>query len=186
MGKLSTEISAAHKKFIEAQQMFFVATAPLSPQGHISLSPKGLEHLIVLNPNQVIYLDLVGSGNETSAHLLENNRITFMFCSYKKVPNILRLYGTGNIILPTDPQWQNYIKHFQAKKAIRQIIIANIYHVQTSCGYGVPLYDYKGTRTTLQDWANHKGEDGLAAYIKENNMQSIDGLKTHYAAKQNP
>ena len=95
MGKLGTEITEVHKIFIENQKMFFVASAPLSADGHINLSPKGLEHLKVLSPTQVAYLDFVGSGNETSAHLLENERITFMFCSFDKVPNILRLYGKG-------------------------------------------------------------------------------------------
>ena len=179
MGKLSTEISESHKNFIERQKMFFVASAPLSVKGHINVSPKGLEHLKVLNKNQVAYLDFVGSGNETSAHLLENGRITFMFCSFDKVPCILRLYGTGRVVLPGASDWQLFAPNFKAHKGSRQIIVADIYHVQTSCGYGVPLYEYHGDREILYDWAQNKGEAGLITYQNEKNQISLDNLPTH-------
>jgi Pyridoxamine 5'-phosphate oxidase len=184
MGKLSPEISDSHQEFIEQQKMFFVASAPLSTDGHINLSPKGLEHLKVLNARQVAYLDFVGSGNETSAHLLENGRITFMFCSFDKIPNILRLYGKGRAVLPGSEDWQHFAPFFPAMMGSRQIIVADIYQVQTSCGYGVPLYEYKGDREILFDWVQNKGEDGLANYQKEKNQVSLDNLPTHLSLRQ--
>lgn len=184
MGKLSTEISEEHKLFIERQKMFFVATAPLSQDGHINLSPKGLQHLKVLNANLVAYLDFVGSGNETSAHLLENQRIAFMFCSYDQVPNILRLYGKGKALLPDSEQWKQYTSLFPDILGTRQIIIAEIYHVQTSCGFGVPMYDYVGDRNILFDWANKKGAEGIQKYQQDKNLFSLDKLPTHLMADQ--
>ncbi|MBK6330009.1 MAG: pyridoxamine 5'-phosphate oxidase family protein [Bacteroidetes bacterium] len=179
MGKLSTEITTAHKKFIKQQKMFFVATAPLSLDGHINLSPKGLEHLKVLDDNHVAYLDFVGSGNETSAHLRENQRITFMFCSFDKVPNILRLYGKGKVILPHSDEWAHYSTHFPNVPGTRQLIVAHIHHVQNSCGYGVPIYEFKGDRSILFDWINTKGAEGIDKYQQDNNLLSLDALPTH-------
>lgn len=183
MGKLSTEISKSHQEFIEKQKMFFVASAPLSGEGHVNVSPKGLEQLKVLNSSQVAYLDFVGSGNETSAHLLENGRITFMFCSFDKVPCILRLYGQGKVILPESSDWCHFASFFKAHKGSRQIIVADIFHVQTSCGYGVPLYDYQGDRNILFEWAEKKGETGLQHYQKEKNRVSLDHLPTHLSVQ---
>ncbi len=183
MGKLVPEISDSHRQLIEKQKMFFVGSAPLAKDGHINISPKGLEQLQVLNPKQVAYLDLVGSGNETSAHLLENGRITFMFCSFDKVPCILRLYGTGRVVLPISDEWHIFAPLFPVIMGTRQIIVADIYHVQTSCGYGVPLYDYKGDREILFDWANKKGETGIANYQKEKNQVSLDNLPTHLSLR---
>src|SRR6185503_18006406 len=105
MGKEQHQISKEHQEFIENQKMFFVCTAPLSDEGHINLSPKGFDCFRVLSPTQVGYLDIIGSGNETSAHLLENGRITLMFCAYDGPPKILRLYGKGHTVLPTDEEW---------------------------------------------------------------------------------
>src|SRR3954468_12013712 len=107
MAKFSDSILEQHKKFIEDQKMFFVSTAPLSADGHVNLSPKGIDSFRVLSPNRVAYMDIVGSGNETSAHILENSRITFMFCAFEGPPNILRLYGKGRTILPGDVQWDD-------------------------------------------------------------------------------
>lgn len=183
MGKLSAEISDEHMLFIRKQKMFFVATAPLSAEGHVNLSPKGLEQLQVLNANEVAYLDFTGSGNETSAHLLENKRITFMFCSFDKVPNILRLYGRGKAVLPSSAEWDIYASNFLVFMGTRQIIVAEIYHVQTSCGFGVPLYDYVGDRSILTDWANKKGEEGIELYQQEKNLFSLDRLPTHLQAQ---
>ncbi len=179
MGKLSSAITDEHKKFIQAQKMFFVATAPLSTHGHINVSPKGLEHLQVIDENKVAYLDFVGSGNETSAHVLENQRITFMFCSFDKVPNILRLYGKGAVILPHQPEWQTYVSRFEAYAGVRQIVVAEIYHVQTSCGFGVPMYEFIGDRQILFEWAAKKGDTGIQQYQQEKNLFSLDELPTH-------
>ncbi len=179
MGKLSTEITAEHQTFIEKQKMFFVATAPMSEGGHINLSPKGLEHLKVLNPNEVAYLDFTGSGNETSAHLRENGRITFMFCSFGKVPNILRLYGKGKVVLPASEHWANYASLFTDVEGARQIIVADVFHVQSSCGFGVPIYEYVADRSILFDWMAKKGEAGIQEYQQKNNLFSLDELPTH-------
>lgn len=179
MGKLGTEISAEHQSFIEKQKMFFVATAPLSESGHINLSPKGLEHLKVLNAHEVAYLDFTGSGNETSAHLLENERITFMFCSFAKVPNILRLYGKGKVVLPGSETWDKYAALFTTTEGARQIIVAYIFHVQSSCGFGVPIYEYVADRSILFDWIEKKGETGIQEYQQKNNLYSLDELPTH-------
>jgi hypothetical protein len=123
-------------------------------------------------------MDFTGSGNETSAHLLENGRITFTFCAYEGPPNILRLYGEGRSILPADADWGQYAQHFTLHQATRQIIMAEIHKVQTSCGYSVPLYTYLGERDQMEQWAANKGDAGLEAYRREKNRVSIDGLPT--------
>jgi hypothetical protein len=178
MGKFHDSIQDYHKKFIERQRMFFVSTAPLSREGHINLSPKGMNSFRVLSPTRVAYMDIVGSGNETSAHILENGRITFMFCAFEGPPNILRLYGKGRTILPTDSDWKELSGHFKLHLATRQIIVADIHKVQTSCGYSVPLYEYTGERDHADKWAENKGTDGLEQYKKEKNQFSMDGLPT--------
>ena len=171
-------ISPDHTRFIEAQPLFFVATAPLAAGGHVNLSPKGLDTFRVLAPDRVAYLDLTGSGNETAAHLRENGRITFMFCSFARRPLILRLYGTGRTVLPGVPEWDALISRFPDVPGARQIISADVELVQTSCGYAVPRMTLDGQRDTLVRWAEAKGNDGLAAYRAEKNARSMDGLPT--------
>ena len=178
MAKFYDTISDDLRKFIEAQHMFFVATAPLTADGHVNLSPKGHNVFRVLNPNKVAYLDLTGSGNETSAHLLENGRITFMFCAFEGPANILRLYGRGHAVLPVTPEWDELIPNFTVLPGTRQLIVADIHQVQTSCGYAVPFYDYVEDRQSLVKWAENKGEEGLEAYHAEKNVKSLDGLPT--------
>ncbi len=178
MGKLTDSITHAHKKFIEKQHMFFVATAPLSSGGRINLSPKGLDCFKVLSESQVAYMDLISSGNETSAHTLENGRITIMFCSFEGSPNILRLYGKGFTVLPGTEDWKVYSPQFKLYPSTRQIIVADIDLVQTSCGFGVPLFDYAGERDIHFEWAKQKGEKGLHEYVLEKNLKSLDGLPT--------
>jgi hypothetical protein len=179
MGKFSNSISTAHKEFIDDQHIFFVATAPLSGDGRVNLSPKGLDCFRVLGNNRVAYMDLISSGNETSAHTLENGRITFMFCSFSEKPNILRLYGKGFTVLPASDLWHVYSKDFIIYPSTRQIIVADIDLVQTSCGFGVPLFTYTGERDIHFEWAEKKGAEGLAAYIKEKNLKSLDDLPTN-------
>lgn len=178
MGKVYESIQESHIAFIEKQKIFFVSTAPLAGNGHINLSPKGLDTFRVLSPGRVAYLDFVGSGNETSAHLLENGRITIMFCAFYGAPNILRLYGKGFTVLPGDKEWPELYTHFTARSGTRQIIVIDISRVSTSCGYGVPLYDYAGERDQLDKWVERKGVEGLEIYKKEHNLVSIDGLFT--------
>lgn len=181
MAKLYDTITDDLATFIRAQPLFFVASAPLDPHGHVNLSPKGLDCFHVLSPQQVAYLDLTGSGNETSAHLAENGRITFMFCAFSGPPRILRLYGYGQVILPQSDRWNTFAHHFPHYPGMRQIIVADITRVQTSCGFGVPLMDYVAQRDTTIRWAEAKGEDGIAAYQRDKNISSIDGLRTPLA-----
>lgn len=180
MGKLSEIILPAHKDFIEKQHLFFVGTAPVNKSGHLNISPKGLDSFKVLDEHTVAYMDLIGSGNETAAHLLENGRITFMFCSFDSIPNILRLYGKGIVVLRNTKEWENYSKHFKIYTSTRQIIVATIDLVQTSCGYGIPQYEFISNREIHFDWAAHKGTEGLKEYIKEKNTISLDGLPTGF------
>jgi len=178
MGKFFNYMLDQHKAFIEKQKMFFVASAPLSAEGHVNLSPKGMDCFRVLSSGRVAYMDIIGSGNETSAHILENGRITFMFCAYDGPPLILRLYGKGYTVIPGDAEWEELAQNFNLVMSTRQIIVADIDMVQTSCGYSVPYYNYEGERDTMPKWAANKGPEGLETYKAEKNMVSIDGLPT--------
>jgi hypothetical protein len=178
MAKLFESITEELQEFIADQHLFFVGTAPLSSTGHVNLSPKGLDCFRILSPHRVGYLDLTGSGNETSAHLQENGRITFLFCAFTEPPRILRLYGKGQVILPNSPDWDSTYSLFTQLPGTRQIIVADIERVQTSCGFGVPLYEYQGQRQILVDWASKKGEEGVREYQQKKNLVSIDGLPT--------
>ena len=183
MAKVFDHITDELQKFIAAQQIFFVATAPLSATGHINLSPKGLDSFRILSPHQVAYLDLTGSGNETSAHLQENGRITFMFCALQGKPLILRLFGQGRTILPNSPDWDTIHPLFSSLPGTRQIFVAEIDRVQTSCGTGVPLFEYQQQREDLVRWAAQKGEAGIQTYQQQKNRASIDGLVTPLASE---
>lgn len=184
MGKFHDSIKPAHKEFIEKQHIFFTSTAPLSTEGRVNLSPKGLDCFRVLGESKVGYMDLISSGNETSAHTLENGRITIMFCSFEGAPNILRLYGKGFAVLPGSKEWLAYAPHFKLYPSTRQLIIADIDLVQTSCGFGVPLYEYTGERDIHFEWAEKKGADGLHEYVQQNNLVSLDGLPTDISLQQ--
>jgi hypothetical protein len=176
MGKIYESISAEHQAFIERQPVFFVASAPLSPSGHVNLSPKGLDSLRVLDSRTVTYLDLTGSGNETAAHLTENGRLTFMFCAFDGSPKILRLYCRGRIVTRASHEWEAALQRFPTHVGIRQIVVATVESVQTSCGFGVPLLTLTGQRDQLPRWAQSKGEDGLVEYRRSRNAVSLDGL----------
>jgi Pyridoxamine 5'-phosphate oxidase len=176
MARFYPALEDSHAKFIQAQSIFFTATAP--QQGRINLSPKGMDCFRILSAQQVAYLDLTGSGNETAAHLRENARFTLMFCSFDSDPLILRLYGKGHVIRRQDPAWAEYRGAFPALPGERQIILMNIESVQTSCGYAVPLMKYIGERETLARWVQKKGPTGLLEYWREKNRISIDGLNT--------
>ena len=176
MAKVFETIPEDLADFIRAQHIFFVASAPLAANGHVNLSPKGMDCLRVLTPNRVAYLDLTGSGNETSAHVAENGRITCMWCAFSGPPRILRLFGQGRTALPGSADWAALRSLFPGYPGARQIIIAEIDRVQTSCGFGVPLMEYAGERDALIKYAETTGDEGLVRYRQENNMRSIDGL----------
>jgi hypothetical protein len=176
MSNSYAEISPELSTWIAAQHLFFVATAPLSPDGHVNCSPKGLETFRVLSPKAVAYLDLTGSGAETIAHLRENGRIVFMFCEMSGAAKIVRLHGKGRVILPESAEWSAYACRFEAHPGARSIVLADIERVSDSCGFGVPKYEYVRQRKGLTTWAESKGADGLAQYRDLKNTSSIDGL----------
>ncbi len=169
--RLSDELT----DFIRQQPVFFVATAPTSG-GHVNVSPKGLDTFRVLDAKTVAYLDLTGSGNETSAHLADNGRLTILFCSFGARALILRLYGRGRTVLPADTEYAGLRRHFADHPGERQILVLDLERVQTSCGYAVPRMDNPRERDTLTRWAERKGPDGIAEYQRRNNEVSIDGL----------
>ncbi len=176
MGKLYGEIDERLRAFIEAQHLFFVATAPSGASGHPNLSPKGLDTFRILGPRQVGYLDHVGSGAETIAHLRENGRIVVMLCAFEGPPRIVRLHGTGRVLEPQDLDFGELRARFPADTPARALICINLERISDSCGYGVPLYEYVGERTQLNDWSDRKGAAGRLAYQRKHNAKSIDGL----------
>lgn len=183
MAKFTDSLTEAHQTFIQKQKMFFTGTAALEADSRINVSPKGFDAFRVISPTEVAYMDLIGSGNETSAHTLQNARITLMFCSFDKVPNILRIYGKGAAVLPGTKDWEKYAPHFSLEPNTRQLIVVQVESVQTSCGFGVPIYEHKGGREQFAKWTEKKGEEGMKQYIEEKNQVSIDGLRTDWAER---
>jgi predicted pyridoxine 5'-phosphate oxidase superfamily flavin-nucleotide-binding protein len=176
MGKIRSEIDDAARKFIEAQKIFFVASATLAASGHVNVSPKGLDTFRILGPTTVAYLDFNGSGVETIAHLKENGRIVLMFCAFQGPPDIFRLYGQGRVVEAHEAEFAALAESFSTSENARSIVLVEVTRVQDSCGYGVPLFKYEGERTQLLAWAGKRGAEGLKAYRREKNRQSIDGL----------
>jgi hypothetical protein len=176
MSKFYSKLTTRLQKFIEAQKIFFVATAPNS--GRINLSPKGMDSFRVVDKNRVLWLNVTGSGNETAAHLLENDRITIMFCAFEGAPNILRLYGKGKEVKEGDATWNDLITLFPETPGTRQIFDITIESAQTSCGMSIPFMDYKEERNQLNDWATEQGKGGIEQYWEDKNQTSIDGLPT--------
>jgi len=178
MGKVLSAIDDTARRFIEAQKIFFVASAPLAREGHVNLSPKGLDTFRILGPTTVAYIDFNGSGVETIAHLREENngRIVLMFCAFQGPPDIFRLYGKGRVVEPQNPEFAELAEKFPAHDTIRSIIVVELTRVTDSCGYGVPLFKYEGEREQLKKWARKQGAEGLKAYRERKNKHSIDGL----------
>ena len=177
MGKLVEFISTELQSWIENQKIFFVATAPLSATGHINVSPKGLDSFRIITPTMVAYQDLTGSGIETVAHVKENKRIVIMFCAFDGPPKIIRLYGSGEVILPGDDRFAEMAGKFPRRTGTRAFIINHITGILDSCGWGVPLYDFKSDRGSLEKWSEVKGEEGILEYQQSRNLKSLDGLK---------
>jgi len=176
MGKQFEAISDRHVEFITAQKMFFVGTA--TADSRVNVSPKGMDAFRVLDANRVAWLNVTGSGNETSAHVQRHPRMTIMFCAFDGPPMILRLYGTAKVIHPIDPAWRELSPKFALLPGARQIFDLEVDLVKTSCGMAVPLMSYLEDRTLLADWAVKKGAAGVKQYWAEKNQQSIDGLTT--------
>jgi hypothetical protein len=191
MGKVYPELDERLRKFIVRQSVFFVATAPCLTSdgdgGHVNVSPKGYQDTFaVLGPRSVAYLDLTGSGAETIAHLRQNGQITIMFCSFDHTAKILRLYGTGAVVLPGEPRWGELAMHFPrtaggaaqvaAAGGERSIIVVDVQRIADSCGYAVPVMELKNERDVLDRYNEKKSASELAAYRAEMNAVSIDGL----------
>lgn len=176
MGHIRSTLDETAIKFIGAQRMFFVASAPIDANGHVNLSPKGLDSFRILGPSTVAYLDLTGSGIETVAHIKENGRVVLMFCAFQGPPSILRLHGRGRVIEPQDKEFEKLVQHFPQYDSTRSIIVIELTRVADSCGYGVPLMRHEGERSQLSAWARKKGPEGLEAYRQEKNRRSIDRL----------
>jgi len=181
MGKQFPKIESEHKAFIERQRIFFVASAP--PKGRINVSPKGLSSFRVLGDNDVAYLDCTGSGSETRAHLITaaDKRLTIMFCAFEGDPVILRLYGQGRSLMRGTPEYAALVAKFEEVPGARQIVRLAVDLVQTSCGMGVPLFDYKQERGSLVRYWTAQSIDKLRKYWGLKNMKSIDGLPTKFA-----
>ena len=181
MGRAFDTITDQMRAFCDGQHVFFVATAPLTAEGHVNLSPKGYDSFRILGDNRVAYLDLTGSGAETIAHVQENGRITFMFCAFEGKPNIVRFYGTGRVVRPGDADWDELAPEFAGSTpaeegAVRSIIVADIDRTSNSCGFAVPFMDFVEDRSTLSDHWDGKDDQELAAYWVKKNETSIDGL----------
>ena len=174
--KLHDRIDGRLRAFIEAQHVFFVATAPLSADGHVNVSPKGLDTFRVLGEHAVAYLDLTGSGSETVAHLRENGRVTIMFCAFEGPPNIVRLHGSGRYVALEDAEFDSYRTLFTDHPGARGVVVVEVERVSDSCGYAVPLMSHDGDRDLLTRWSENRGDDGLAAYRATKYRASIDGL----------
>ena len=188
MGKLYAELDDRLRKFIAQQPVFFVATAPDlghdGSGGHVNVSPKGYrDTFAVLGPRTVAYLDLTGSGAETIAHVQQNGRITIMFCSFSREAKIVRLYGTGEVVLPGSARWDELASNFPRTADLaaeltsqRALIVVELERIADSCGYAVPEMSLTGERDVLDRWASTKTTDELADYRAEKNSVSIDGL----------
>jgi hypothetical protein len=176
MAQFSESLNPQLIDFVREQPIFFVATS--AGEGRINCSPKGMDTLRVLNEKTVAYLDLTGSGSETSAHILSDGRLTIMFCSFGEKPLILRLYGRGEVVRENDPKWPNLISHFTQLPGQRQIIVLHIESLQTSCGFAVPKMQLLEPRNMLVEWADKKGSAGISEYRAKKNRGSIDGFET--------
>lgn len=176
MGHLGSVIDEKIRQFVASQHVFFVASAPLDPQGHVNLSPKGLNTFRVLGPSSVAYLDLTGSGVETIAHLRENGRIVLMFCAFQGPPKIVRFHGRGRVVETHEPEFASLKLHFGEMEGARAIIVVDVSRVSDSCGFSVPLLKYEDDRQQLEAWIQKKGPEGLAKYRHEKNKTSLDGL----------
>lgn len=176
MGKIFDGIDDSLAAWIREQHLFFVATAPLSAEGHVNVSPRGLDSLSILDRHTVAWLDLTGSGAETIAHLTENGRICLMFCAFADRPRIVRIHGRGRVTLPGDEVFEQVAAQHPGHIGARAVIVVDAERISDSCGWGVPLMDFVADRDVMRPWAEKKGPEGLEAYRAEKNATSVDGL----------
>ena len=179
MSKVHEAIDDRMADFLAAQPVFFVATAPLSANGHVNVSPKGMTGTFaVLGPLQVAYLDYTGSGAETIAHLRENGRIVLMFCAFDGPPNIVRLHGRGRVVLAGQPEFTTLRHHFPKERELgqRSIVVVDVDRVSDSCGFAVPAMTLQADRDLLDQHAERRDADYFDTYWRTRNASSIDGL----------
>ena len=176
MGKLYQELTPKLIEFISEQKLFFVGTAPLSQEGHVNISPKGMDSLQVLDNNTVAYLDVTGSGVETISQIKENRRLVLMLCAFEGKPFILRLHGKGSVIEKDSDEFHVLEGRFEQLPGVRSIIKLEITRIADSCGWNVPLYKFEGTRDYYQNFADKLGPEGIRKGQLASNMSSIDGL----------
>jgi hypothetical protein len=176
MGDRFAALTDKHVEFIGQQHLYFVGTA--GAEGFVNVSPKGMDSFRVIDNSTVAWMNLTGSGNESAAHVLENGRMTIMFCSFDKQPLILRMYGVASVFHPRDSQWDRMSTLFPDYVGARQIFQLKIEVVQGSCGYAVPFYEHQGERPTLDNWAQKRGRDGIEAYWKDRNTTTINDKDT--------
>ncbi|MCL6417770.1 pyridoxamine 5'-phosphate oxidase family protein [Aestuariirhabdus sp. Z084] len=176
MGRQYSELSDKHQAFIGEQKIFFVGTAVDS--GQVNVSPKGGDSLRVIDPTTIAWMNLTGSGNESASHVIQNPRMTLMFCAFEGPPVILRAYGTARVLHRADAEWERLSSLFPPSPAARQIFVLDINLVQSSCGMSVPYYDYKADREDLDKWSQRQGPDGIEKYWVTRNQRSIDGFET--------
>jgi hypothetical protein len=176
MGKVYTELDSALGSWLQAQPMFFVATAPAAVTGHVNCSPKGGDCFRVLAAHSVAYLDRTGSGVETIAHVQENGRIVLMFCAFSGPPKIVRLHGRGEALYPGTAPYEELLPRFAQTAGTRAIIRVALSRVSDSCGFGVPKMDFVSHRDAMDVWAKKKGPEGVVAYRRMKNGASIDGI----------
>ena len=170
------ELSEKHIAFVRAQQLYFVGTAVA--EGSINVSPKGGDTLRVQSARRIVWLNFTGSGNETAAHLRANDRMTMMFCSFTEQPLILRCYGKAHALHPRDAGWDELIGEFPLHRSARQLVVFDIDLVQTSCGFGVPFFEYIDERDNVGKWLEKKDDNDIKDYWVEKNQTSLDGLPT--------
>ena len=176
MSKRLLEIDTDLADWIAEQKIFFVGTAPLSPEAHVSISPKGGDSFRVLGPMEAVYQDYTGSGAETAAHVRENGRIIIMFCAFDGPPRIVRLHGRANIIVEADALFKKFERLFPQNAGTRAFVHIAVDRVSSSCGYAVPFFDFRGNRDALDKWSVAQGPDKIRAYRAKKNRASIDGL----------
>ncbi len=176
MGNEYTEIDDRLQKWIGRQHVFFVATAPLSADGLVNCSPKGLDSLRILGPTTLAYVDIGGSGIETVAHLKENGRIVIMMCAFDGPPKIFRFYGIGSVVEPHDARFSDLLAHFPEQPSARNIIEVSVDRIVDSCGYGVPLYEFQKHRDSFDNYYGNQTEQEIAEFRQNSNATSLDGL----------
>ncbi len=185
MGRIYETIDESMQQWLNQQPMFFVATAPDDPAGHVNLSPKGGAGVFrVLGPRQVAYVDLVGSGVETVAHLQENGRIVVMFCAFAGPPKIVRFHGQGRSVPEDDPEYAALLASFslddEQRPLARGVVVIDVTRISDSCGFGVPRMDLVADRDQLLRWSETQqaknGDAWKARYMAAKNAESIDGL----------